>query len=267
MFRLAVSFLIVMHFPASLHAQEFDHESVDRAELLSLIRHSEERATEIEERLLPIRLLRPNEEEALRQFGNTAHLERARALGITPIDTETGLEALIRNRELVRLADSTAHWVVRDLDASIPYVTPDVAVYLHRLGDRFQRSLAEIGLPPYRFEISSVLRTGALQEELRETNENASRGRSSHEYGTTVDISYEAYAAPQQPIQDARNGSLILIADRIEALYLERVAARKSRELTAILGRLLRKMQEEGLVLVRMERLQPVFHVTVARRM
>ena len=54
---------------------------------------------------------------------------------------------------------------------------------------------------------------------------------------------------------------------RITALALERVAARYSRELQKILGDVLREMQSEGLVMVTLERQQPVYHLTVARAM
>ena len=46
---------------------------------------------------------------------------------------------------------------------------------------------------------------------------------------------------------------------------LEAAAARKSRELMAILGEVLREMQDEGAVYVTLDRQQPVFHITVAR--
>jgi len=42
---------------------------------------------------------------------------------------------------------------------------------------------------------------------------------------------------------------------------------RKSRELQKILGDVLREAQDEGIVLVTLERLQPVYHVTVAREL
>ena len=46
---------------------------------------------------------------------------------------------------------------------------------------------------------------------------------------------------------------------------LETAAARKSRELQAILGSVLNELRREGDVLVTLERQQPVYHVTVAR--
>jgi hypothetical protein len=47
---------------------------------------------------------------------------------------------------------------------------------------------------------------------------------------------------------------------------LETAAARKSRELQALLGHVLSELQRSGDVLVTLERQQPVYHITVARR-
>jgi hypothetical protein len=44
-----------------------------------------------------------------------------------------------------------------------------------------------------------------------------------------------------------------------------RVAARRALELKTILGEVLLDVQREGLVMVTMERRQPVFHLTLAR--
>jgi hypothetical protein len=47
----------------------------------------------------------------------------------------------------------------------------------------------------------------------------------------------------------------------------ERVAGRRALELKAILGAVLVEMQDEGKVMVTLDRLQPVYHMTVARRL
>ena len=52
---------------------------------------------------------------------------------------------------------------------------------------------------------------------------------------------------------------------RVRALALERMAARYSRELQAVLGEVLREMQAAGEVMVTLERQQPVYHITLAR--
>jgi hypothetical protein len=142
-------------------------------------------------------------------------------------------------------------------------VTPDARALLVMVGGRFQQKLAAMGAPPFRVEVTSVLRTPAGQAALRETNPNAAAGVSTHEFGTTLDIAYSGYAAPGNGAESASSGDDV--AGRMRALVLERVAARYSRELQKVLGDVLLELQSEGAVLVTLERQQPVYHLTVAR--
>ena len=91
---------------------------------------------------------------------------------------------------------------------------------------------------------------------------------SSHEFGTTVDLSYAAFAPPADPPGEILTGAPTEFAphlERIVDLALESVSARKSRELGAIFSQVLWEAQAEGLALVIYERQQTVYHVTVAR--
>lgn len=226
-------------------------------------------ADSIEDLLRPVPLMRPAEEEALRRYGQSAQLARARSLGVRPSD-ESELEALAREGRLVALDDSSRYWILRDLRASRALVTPDTKALLERLGARFQERLADMGIPPYRLEITSALRSAADQARLRQRNVNAARGTSTHEFGTTVDVAYSAFAPPAELPADLLPGGpgwLRPYQDAIARSVLESVSARKSRELKAVLGEVLTEAQSEGLVLVTLERLQPVYHMTVGRRM
>lgn len=216
--------------------------------------------------LSPMPVMTPLEENRLRRFQNAAHVARARALGERVTD-ETVLDTLLAQGRLVELEDSTRYWIVRR-GTSHAQVTPDLRILLEILGDRFQTRLADLDLPPWRFEVTSALRTAERQEELRGANANAAAGVSSHEFGTTVDLSYAAFAPPAD-----RPGELLadLPADvrphveRLIDLSFESVSARKSRELGAIFSQVLTEAQDEGLALVIYERQQTVYHVTVAR--
>lgn len=218
--------------------------------------------------LSPMPVMTPAEEDQLRRFQNATHVARARVLGARVSD-EAMLDSLLAAGGLVELEDSTEYWIVRG-GASRGRVTPDVRALLEILGRRFQERLAEIDLPPYRIEVTSSLRTTRDQDRLRRTNANAAPGASSHEFGTTVDLSYAAFAPPADR-PDA------LLADvpaelrphleRIVDLSFESVSARKSRELGRIFSQVLNQAQEEGLALVIYERQQTVYHVTVARRL
>ncbi len=240
-----------------------------QAALETVVKRSGTLADSIRERLQPVELLRPAQKAALRRYSNADNLARARRLGVRARD-EAELEQLVGAGRLVKLEDGGL-WVVRDLESSRPYVTPAAKSLLERIGGGFQRRLREMGLPPYRMEITSALRTAADQAALRRTNVNAAAGASAHEYGTTVDVAYSGYAAPLElpgPVADAIEDAPRPARPWLEAVArrtLERVAARKSRELEAVLADAMRQAQSRGEVLVTLERLQPVFHITVNR--
>ncbi|HUH13900.1 MAG TPA: DUF5715 family protein [Longimicrobiales bacterium] len=224
-------------------------------------------AKAVADTLKPVPLIRPAQENALRRFDNAAQLRRGRQLGIA---SGAPVEALVAEGSLVQLEDSTRWWVVRELDASAPYVTPDAYALLEEIGRRFQARMEAMGLPLFRIEITSALRTAADQAALRRTNPNAAAGTSTHELGTTVDVAYTSFPAPAATPdglvpEDAGESRPLLEA--VAALALDAAAARKSRELQAILAEVLQELQDEGAVMVTLERLQPVFHMTVARRM
>lgn len=226
------------------------------------------RADSIDAIFQPLPLLRPAQEAALRRFDNTAQLAVARRLGIPPNTSRASLQRLVSEGTLVRLRDSTEYWVVRKLDHSSPYVTKDAEASLRDIGERFHRALRRLGLPPYRLEVTSALRSAEDQEALRRTNVNAASGESTHEYATSFDVAYSSFAAPARvggrSVPDAPwlAGHLAWV----EGVVYESVAARRSREMMAILGTVLTEAQNEGKVMVTLERLQPVFHMTVARR-
>jgi len=213
----------------------------------------------IDQRLRRVRSLTIPERIALRRDVNERHIESARQLGVRVTGT---VESLVAAGQLVRLADTTSHWIVRELDYSIPYVTPDAAAMLVEIGQRFHARLDSVGVPRFRLDITSALRTSAQHAELRRRNSNASRVESSHEFATTVDIAYRRYAPPAGDIFADANGHARWMSDSL----LVETARERGAELQAALGRVLQEMQREGKLLVRMERRQTVYHITVARR-
>lgn len=228
------------------------------------VRSSDRAARRANRILSPLPVMSPAEEGALRRYRNAAHVRRAREAGVR-VAGEPALDSLLAEGRLVALPDSTQHWIVRPGTAPT-YVVPQVIGMLELLGTRFQDRLSELGLPPYRIEVTSALRTSERQAELRATNRNAAVGVSSHEFGTTLDVSYAAFAPPATrpagPFASVPE-SLAPHMGRIVDLAFESVSARKSRELTRIFSQVLREAQAEGLVLVIYERQQTVYHLTV----
>jgi len=216
--------------------------------------------------LRPLPVMTPGEEAALRRFQNASHVARARELAVR-VGSEATRDSLLADGRLIELEDSTQHWIVRP-GTSPAYVVPHMRTLLAVLGERFQDRLAEMGLPPYRIEVTSALRTSQSQERLRGSNANAAAGLSSHEFGTTVDLSYAAFAPPADRPEEVLSGVPADLAPHLERyvdLALESVSARKSRELGAIFSRVLSEAQAEGIALVIYERQQTVYHLTVGR--
>ncbi|MDX1420107.1 MAG: DUF5715 family protein [Rubricoccaceae bacterium] len=196
------------------------------------------------------------------------HLDRGEELGVPRVTSVGQIDDLVAAGRLVPLVD-TEHYVVRTLEHSAPFVTPDLRALLDRIGERFQAGLAERGLPPYRFVLSSALRTPALQEDLRESNRNAATAASSHEYGVSVDIVNWRYVhAPDRldalalPPGTARPEAYRALLDEAYAAY----GYRYWDHLFGLMTEILTDLQDRGDAVVLLESEQPVFHITVARR-
>ena len=213
--------------------------------------------------------LKTAQELRLRRYRNAAHVERARRLGVGSVAGTEAIERLVEQDRLVRLPDTTEYFYLQEFDYSVPYVTPDAARLLTLIGEHLHEELRRANLPLYRFNVSSVLRTGENQQALRQINPNAARGVSAHEFGTTIDIVVHIYDyVPRE--EDALPGTAYAAIDeRLESMRRRHYSAlgmRYWRHLKGLLGRVLIELQDEGLVLVTLEREQPVFHITVGRR-
>ena len=195
----------------------------------------------------------------------TEHLDMADSLGVPPLESEADLDRHLRTGQLVPLVDNR-YYVLRVLEHSKPFVRPLLLQRLEEVGQRFQAELAEAGLPPYRFAVSSALRTADLQDDLQQSNRNATTGRSSHEYGASVDIVYTRYAlwptagdTLTVPFSDAATPA----AQRLATRWADDLAGTYDDRLFGALARVLGRMQDEGRLLVLLEDEQPVFHITI----
>ena len=213
-----------------------------------------------------VRRLRAREVAELRQDRNAEQVASAQRLGVR-VSGEGEIERLVREGRLVALGDSTEYWILRDMDHSAPYVTPDTRAMLMDLGRRFHRRLDALGLPRYRLKVTSAIRTGASQEDLRRTNSYAARTVSAHQFGTTVDVSHERFAVPAAPRPTA--GGVPAPASGAwerEVEMLEAVGKEHAKALQAELGRAIAELRAAGALHVMMENRQPVYHMTIARR-
>jgi hypothetical protein len=217
-------------------------------------------ADSVDRKLRRVRGLSRGERSRLRRDVNARQITRARQLGIR---RGADVQAMVKAGRLVQLADTTRYWVIRDLDYSVPYVTPGTEAMLAEIGRRFHARLDTLNVPRFRLDITSVLRTPAKQAALRRGNRNASDIESAHEFGTTIDIAYRRFAAPAP---DTAHQALGIPARQLRDSVLVKTATARGAELQAALGRVLLLMHREGKLMVMMERQQTVFHMTVARR-
>lgn len=175
-----------------------------------------------------------------RDFNDLAdkHLASAQAKGIDPMgaraDTLKNLDALIlmpNELDLYRM-DKLTH--------SLPYLVPDAAELLVKIGFNFKDSLRSKDMPRYKLVITSVTRTVDDVKKLSKGNVNAS-SNSAHTYGTTFDISWKRF----QKIGPSDDEDV------------------SSDKLKLILAQVLHDLRERGYCYVVHERKQACFHITV----
>jgi len=153
---------------------------------------------------------------------------------------------------------------------------PNALISLDILGDRFHEKLAIAGLPPMRYAISSAYRSAEYQRKLRRKNKNATRKTSSHEFGTTYDITYRRFYGMTdansdfhryrlRKTNDERLNCLVEDIEAAERAWSTKMSSRYSRRLEAVLGRTLIELEGNGTLLVLREWRQPCFHITVAQ--
>lgn len=212
---------------------------------------------------LQVPRLKAREVGNLRLDKNATQVASAQSLGVR-VSGQAGIEQMVRQGRLVPLGDSTEYWILRGMDHSAPYVTPDTKAMLEDLGRRFHARLDRLGLPRYRMKVTSAIRTEDAQVDLRRTNSYAATTTSAHQFGTTVDVSHERFAIPVGP--RAKSGAPALDgAWEMEAEVLEEIGKEHAKALQAELGRALTELREAGAVHVMMENKQPVYHFTLAR--
>lgn len=175
---------------------------------------------------------------------NSEQLAHAQANGLKTIikdkeQFESQIDSLAEKGILVKIKPNK-YYNIRRLTHSYPYLTPEARDLLNLIGKRFQANLQAEGLPKYKFQISSLLRTIEFQRQLTRQNVNATYGLSAHYYGTTFDIAYDKY--------DRRGKS------------------HQNPKVEAILEKTLRELREECRMMIIRESSNKCFHMTVVKR-
>ena len=167
---------------------------------------------------------------------NEVHLQTAREMGLSRIP-DTRDDAA--RSELTEIVDND-YYVIDKLRYSIPYLTARAATELDAISKAFNDSLRSKQFPEYKLVVSSVLRSGEDIARLRRSGNPNASDNSAHCYGTTFDISYTRYFREKE-------------TDEFMQPF----------ELTKVLGEVLRDHRNAGKILVKYEKKEHCFHITV----
>lgn len=171
---------------------------------------------------------------ATRDGGARQERAAARRLKLRPFQNSHDLRRAIARGELVSVPDSGPGFVLDPEIGSIAGASAELFRYARPLTIAFVRWFASVvnRRSGDTFRVTSLVRTTAYQRLLRRRNGNAARGTSSHEFGTTADLS---------------------------KVGVSRAGLRCARDL-------LLRLENRGVVLATEEVAQSVFHVMVIPR-
>lgn len=206
-------------------------------------------------------LLTPGETALLRRSLNDRHVALAESLGLSD---SLGRAAVVR-------VDTLQSVRALDGEHSDPLLTPAGAQALAIIADSLGAAARRAFVPPVRPIATSLLRTAETQAALRRVNGNAAAGTSSHEFGTTFDLTYRRFEAVPPPVTVSGRvpglfrGAVRASAEKQAAAAAARLASDYPARYDALLGRALITLEDAGAIVALRERRQPVYHVTAAR--
>lgn len=169
---------------------------------------------------------------------NDIHLSVAVDKGIAPMQTYDDTTKL--KDRLVRIPQDLDIYKTDKLTHSIPYLIPEAAQLLIKIGFNFRDSLLIKKLPPYKLVITSVTRSVDDNVRLSKRNTNVSQN-SVHCYATTIDISWKRF------VKKGPEGADDVSAERLKL----------------VLAEVLHDLRQRDQCYVMYERKQACFHITV----
>lgn len=169
---------------------------------------------------------------------NNVQLSVAEEIGVRPMTTRAEVTRNVKTHRLVNITTSP-YYKIDKLTHSIPYLVPKAQQLINTISINFIDSLLSKGMEPHVPIVTSVLRTGSDIERLQRGNRN-SVTNSAHQYGTTVDITYNRF--------------MPLSSD---------TPTRFDENLKKVLAEVLFDLRDQGQCYVKYERRQACFHLTV----
>ncbi|MDL2222944.1 DUF5715 family protein [Bacteroidales bacterium OttesenSCG-928-M11] len=166
---------------------------------------------------------------------NELHLASALAIGIPVLKNRE--EVTKHSGKLIHIQGGT-NCDIDELTHSVPYLVPEAAFLLYKIGQNFADSLQSVNAPKYKPIVTSITRTLEDVKKLTKQNINASEN-SAHSYGTTFDISWMRFNKCEESSVDLNEIQLKMV-----------------------LANVLRDLQKEGKCYIKHERKQACFHIT-----
>lgn len=170
---------------------------------------------------------------------NDLHLIEAVKIGIKPINSEKEEK---QEKKKMKEIKSNDYLEVMKLTHSIPFLIPEAADLLKKIGENFRDSLKNLNAPIYKLRVTSLTRTTDNISKLRKRNGNSSEN-SAHMYGTTFDISWNKY------IKINEKDTTQLSPD----------------DLKMVLASVLRDLKKQNKCYIKHERKQGCFHITARK--
>ncbi|AHF14907.1 DUF5715 family protein [Niabella soli] len=146
-----------------------------------------------------------------------AQLNIARQHGVPVLKSNAQLKTYVSKKKLTRVSSGKGYRV-RGLDYSQPYLVPRAKTVLSQLAKAFYAKTGST------FTVTSLTRTTGSQNRLRRVNGNAVSGVSSHNYGSSFDISYVRFngrKAPNSRLERALHAVLADFQARGQLLYIK----------------------------------------------
>ncbi|MCL2026012.1 MAG: DUF5715 family protein [Leptospirales bacterium] len=202
-------------------------------------------------------------EEILRKYLFNEHYAAVRKTGMKPVTTAAEIPSFVEKKLLVPVkADANSLFYFYGLKEDNRFLAPATLNSLNKVCANFNKKLEDLKLPPVKIALSSALRPGDYQENLRKDNQNAAL-ISTHSYGMSFDIFYDDYYV----VLPTLNLNVVPdeIADKLRRRFGFILGDSLRRQLRTILFQTLIDMQETGEIYVTAEKNQRCYHITAIK--
>ncbi|PKL40895.1 MAG: hypothetical protein CVV44_04615 [Spirochaetae bacterium HGW-Spirochaetae-1] len=205
----------------------------------------------------------PGMEMELRKHLLPDHLCAVRSGDIQPLSQDSDINEFVKKGLLVPLDPGVDDfYFFYNVPQKYRYATDATKKGLETVMNRFQEKLRlRAPVPPVKIAVSSVLRPGAYQKNLKGSNKNAS-DESTHSYGRSFDVFYDDFYVIL-PVYD----KIPWLAEPLFEQFRKKcgfmLGDSLRRQFRAVLSDTLIELQNEGIIYAIFEKRQSCYHITI----